>query len=81
MNKNYKNPTLKKYSKYDFIYEANHSFYKHYRDNKTFDNASFKSKHSFPANFFDHLDKYHKVKTKTGKTEKKKCVKYSIRII
>ena len=47
----------KSISKSNLIYDANHSFYKYYRDRKKFDNLSFKSKHSFSNEFLDGLDK------------------------
>ena len=63
------------YSKSNLIYDANHSFYKYYRDRKNFDGLSFKSKHSFVSNFFVDLDQLnnlnpHKEITK----EKNECV-------
>ena len=46
--------TIKKesHSKSNLIYDTNHSFYKYYGDN-----LSFQSKHSFLNGFFNELDK------------------------
>ena len=59
-------------SKSNLIYDANHSFYKYYRDREKFDNLSFKSKHSFLNEFFNELNKSinanpHKESTKERK--------------
>ena len=51
-------PTLDNYSKSNLIYDANHSFYKYYRDSKKLNNLSFKSKYSFLAEFFKDLKKF-----------------------
>ena len=67
-----KKPTRKKYSKSDLTYDANHSFYKYFRDNRIFNNLSFKSEYSFLVEFFNDLDKLNKLKTQKEKTEKKK---------
>ena len=71
-----KKPILKKYSKSDLIYDANHSFYKYFGDNKKFDSLSFKSEYSFLVDFFNDLDKLNELKTQKEKTEKQinKCV-------
>ena len=58
-----KKPTRKKYSKSDLTYDANHSFYKYFRDNRTFNNFSFKSEYSFLVEFFNDLDELNKLKT------------------
>ena len=77
INKNDKKTTLKKYSKSELMYDANHSFYKYYRDNNKFDNLSFKSNCSFLANFFGDLDKINKLKSQKEKAEKKKVNVYN----
>ena len=56
-----KKTTLKKYSKADLIYDANHTFYK-YHDIKKSNNLSFESKYSFIANLFDDLNKLSRLK-------------------
>ena len=50
------------------IYNANHSFYKYYRDSIKFDNFSFKSKNYFLDKFFKDLNKFNKLKTQKEKT-------------
>ena len=70
-------PKLENYSKSDLIFNSNYSFYKHFCDTKKFDNLSLKSKHSFPSNFFDDLDKFNKLKTQKEKTKKKKTNVYN----
>ena len=44
------------YSKSNLIYDANHSFYKYFCDNKKFDNLSLKSKYSFLDKCFNDLN-------------------------
>ena len=65
-------PTHENYSKSNLIYDANHSFYKFYRDSKKFNNISFKSKYSFLTKFFKDLNKFNKLKTQKEKTKKDK---------
>ena len=62
--------TNKKYNKSDVICNYNYSFYRYYRFSKEFDNISFKSKYSFPAYFFNDLNKFNKLKTQKKKQRK-----------
>ena len=48
--------TLENYCKSNLIYDANHSFYRYYRDRKKINNLSFKSMHYFLSKFFDDLN-------------------------
>ena len=73
---NKKSP-LKNCSKSDLIYDTNHSFFKYYRDNKTFDNLPFKSKYSFLAKFSNDIDKFSDLKPQ-NKNKKTKKQKYMI---
>ena len=60
------------YRKSNLIYDANHSFYKCYRDRKKFDNISFKSKHSFLNEFFDELDELNNLSQQNESTKERK---------
>ena len=70
LNNDGKKTILKKYNESNLIYGSNQSFYK-YQDIKTFDNLSFKSKHSFLVNSLNYLDKFTKVTTQKEKTKEK----------
>ena len=60
------------YRKSNLIYDANHSFYKCYRDRKKFDNISFKSKHSFLNEFFDESDELNNLSQQNESTKERK---------
>ena len=61
------------YSKSDLIYDTNYRFFEYYRDNKNIDNLSFKSKHSFLAEFLNDIDKFSDLKPRNKNTKKKKA--------
>ena len=63
-----KKPTLENYSKLDLIYDANHSFFKYYRDRKKIYDLS---KHSFLNEFFDDLDKLKNLNPEKGSIKDK----------
>ena len=65
-------PTLKKYNKSNLIYNTKYSFYKYHPDGKKFDKLSFKSKYSFPIDFFNDLNEFNNLNTQKEKTQKKK---------
>ena len=50
-------PTDGNCSNSNLIYNADHSYYKYYRDSKKIDNLSFKWKYSFQVEFFEDLNK------------------------
>ena len=52
--------------------ESDEKINKDYLDIKKIDNFSFKSKHSFLADFFNDLNKFSRVKTKKRKTQRNK---------
>ena len=64
---------LKRYTKSDLIYDANHSFCK-YQDIKIFDNLSLKSKCSFLVNLSNNLGKFSRLKRQKEKQKKKRKI-------
>ena len=62
INKDDKEPTLKKCNKSDLIYDSKHSFCK-YHTIKKFYNLSLQPKYSFLVDFFNDLDKFSNLKT------------------
>ena len=73
INKNDREPALKKYNKINLIYYAHHSFCK-YCYIKKFDNVSLKPQYSFLANFFKDLDKRNRLKSQKQITKEKKLL-------
>ena len=71
----------KKYNKSNIIYNRLRFYIN--RDYKRFNSLSFKSKYSYPLNFYDDLQKLVKMKlTKLGKRkEKRKCMIQSVNYI